>query len=80
MAVAYRNIAAIYDLQGNFEQAIIYLNKDLAVHTKMNNQTGIGRALNNLAYLALKANQLNKAEELVKKALGVNAATKTTVN
>lgn len=72
LALSYRNIGAIYNSQARFKESMEYFLKELSLHQSLNNKSGIGRALNNLAFSAYRGKFMDTAQRYAEMALAYN--------
>jgi len=72
LAASYRCMASVYNSQDNAPKSIEYFLKDLTLHTQLNDQKSIGRALNNLSYTFLRGKMYDSALLYTSKALVYN--------
>lgn len=52
LAISYRNVGAIYNSQAKYRESMDYFHKEKNIHIQLNNQLGLGRSLNNIAFSA----------------------------
>lgn len=52
LAISYRNVGAIYNSQAKYRESMDYFHKEKNIHIQLNNQLGVGRSLNNIAFSA----------------------------
>lgn len=74
LAASYRCMASVFNSQGNTNKSIEFFKKDLGLHTKLNNDKSIGRALNNLTFTFYRGKLLDSALIYSNKALAFNQA------
>ena len=74
LAASYRCMASVFNSQGNTNKSIEFFKKDWALHTKLNNDKSIGRALNNLTFTFYRGKLLDSAFMYSEKALAFNKA------
>ncbi len=72
LAASYRCMASVYNSQGNANKSIEFFLKDLTLHTQLNDQKSIGRALNNLSFTFLRGQMIDSAMLYSNKALTFN--------
>ncbi|MDP3393276.1 ATP-binding protein [Sediminibacterium sp.] len=76
LAASYRCMASVYNSQDNAPKSIEYFLKDLTLHTQLNDQKSIGRALNNLSFTFLRGKMYDSALLYTPKALLLNLTLK----
>ncbi|TAH05992.1 MAG: hypothetical protein EAZ13_10790 [Sphingobacteriia bacterium] len=76
IALAYKNIGAVYHSQFNYKLAIEFLKKALDIQTKLHNKKEVGRALNNIASSALDNRDTSLAKAYILSSLAHNKALK----
>ena len=72
LAASFRCMASVYNSQGNTNKSIELFLKDLALHTQLNDQKSIGRALNNLSFTFFRGKIMDSALYYTNKALIFN--------
>ncbi|MFN3300955.1 MAG: tetratricopeptide repeat protein, partial [Sediminibacterium sp.] len=72
LAASYRCLASVYNSQGNANKSIEFFLKDLTLHSQLNDQKSIGRALNNLSFTFLRGQMIDSAILYSNKALSFN--------
>jgi signal transduction histidine kinase len=72
LAASFRCMASVYNSQGNTNKSIELFLKDLALHTQLNDQKSIGRALNNLSFTFFRGKMMDSALYYTNKALIFN--------
>lgn len=72
LAASYRCMASVYNSQGNTIKSIEFFLKDFTLHTQLNDQKSIGRALNNLSFTYLRGKIYDSASHYINKALAYN--------
>lgn len=72
LAASFRCMASVYNSQGNTNKSIELFLKDLALHTQLNDQKSIGRALNNLSFTFFRGKMMDSALYYTNKALVFN--------
>lgn len=72
LAASYRCLASVYNSQGNIQKSIDFFLKDLSLHTQLQDQKSIGRALNNLSFTFIRGNILDSAKIYSAKAIAFN--------
>jgi signal transduction histidine kinase len=72
LAASYRCMASVYNSQGNTQKSLEFFLKDLALHTQLNDQKSIGRALNNLSFTFFRGKQIDSALIYTNRALAYN--------
>lgn len=72
LAASYRCMASVYNSQANANKSIEFFLKDLTLHTQLNDQKSIGRALNNLSFTFLRGQMIDSAMLYSNKALAFN--------
>ncbi|WP_439505338.1 tetratricopeptide repeat-containing sensor histidine kinase [Sediminibacterium sp.] len=72
LASSYRCLASVYNSQGNIQKSIDFFLKDLALHSQLQDQKSIGRALNNLSFTFIRGNLLDSAKIYTAKAISFN--------
>ena len=72
LAASFRCMASVYNSQGNTNKSIELFLKDLALHTQLNDQKSIGRALNNLSFTFFRGKMIDSALYYTNKALIFN--------
>lgn len=72
LAASYRCMASVYNSQGNTKKSLELFLKDLVLHTQLNDQKSIGRALNNLSFTFFRGKQIDSALIYTNKALAFN--------
>lgn len=65
-------MASVYNSQGNANKSIEFFLKDLTLHSQLNDQKSIGRALNNLSFTFLRGQMIDSAILYSNKALSFN--------
>ncbi|OYZ00735.1 MAG: hypothetical protein B7Y37_10045 [Sphingobacteriia bacterium 28-36-52] len=76
LAASYRCMGSVYNSQDNATKSIEYFLKDLTLHTQLNDQKSIGRALNNLSFTFLRGKMYDSALLYTSKALVFNLTLK----
>jgi tetratricopeptide (TPR) repeat protein len=72
LAKGYNTIGSVYNDQDIISNSIDFFRQSLFAYKKANNQIGIGRALNNLAYTYFKSKQLDSALYISRQAYAQN--------
>lgn len=72
LAASFRCMASVYNSQGNTNKSIELFLKDLSLHTQLNDQKSIGRALNNLSFTFFRGKMIDSALYYTNKALVFN--------
>ncbi|WP_295236454.1 tetratricopeptide repeat protein [Sediminibacterium sp.] len=72
LAASFRCMASVYNSQGNTNKSIELFLKDLSLHTQLNDQKSIGRALNNLSFTFFRGKMIDSALYYTNKALAFN--------
>lgn len=72
LAASFRCMASVYNSQGNTSKSIEFFLKDLSLHSQLNDQKSIGRALNNLSFTYLRGKIFDSALIYTNKALAFN--------
>lgn len=72
LAASFRCMASVYNSQGNTNKSIELFLKDLSLHTQLNDQKSIGRALNNLSFTFFRGKMMDSALYYTNKALVFN--------
>ncbi|PJE45933.1 MAG: hypothetical protein CUR34_14000 [Sediminibacterium sp.] len=72
LAASYRCLASVYNSQGNIQKSIDFFLKDLTLHSQLQDQKSIGRALNNLSFTFIRGNVLDSAKIYTAKAISFN--------
>ena len=72
LAASYRCLASVYNSQGNIQKSIDFFLKDLTLHSQLQDQKSIGRALNNLSFTFIRGNILDSAKIYTAKAISFN--------
>ena len=72
LAASYRCLGSVYNSQDNATKSIEFFFKDLTLHTQLNDQKSIGRALNNLSFTFFRGKMYDSALLYTSKALAYN--------
>lgn len=72
LAASYRCMASVYNSQANINKSIEFFLKDFTLHTQLNDQKSIGRALNNLSFTYLRGKMYDSASHYINRALAYN--------
>jgi signal transduction histidine kinase len=65
-------MASVYNSQANINKSIEFFLKDFTLHTQLNDQKSIGRALNNLSFTYLRGKMYDSASHYINRALAYN--------
>ena len=60
MGNSYNNIGNIYKDQGNYEKALEYASKSLAIYEEIGDKKGMGNSNNNIGICLLRAKAITK--------------------
>jgi len=71
-ATCYITLGIIKEIQGNYSEALDYLEKSLKIEKNLGNKIGISRCLNNMGILFESKGDYSKALELYKKSLQID--------
>ena len=73
MGTTLNNISQIYDARGDYDRALSYLEKSLAIREQIGDKSGMGATLNNISTAYHAKGDTNRALSYLEKSLAISA-------